>query len=219
MFDWWFSLFCGKNQVCGRFASRKLKINANQLGSLASLWILVIQKPQCFNPPWTLGGQLITTKWNVNIFWLWLISALHNLNCQGSNSNHKAEDKKKKFFIFFLPCLIFLRVFPLIPLPLFNTFLPFQVSFIFPSFALFSFPLCFSSMPLFKPLQFVLVNSSSRRRMCSTDWGLGGHSCPITNWFINLLQPACIEILFCLLALVVTYSQRGRLFVFVAVHP
>lgn len=107
MFDWWFSLFCGKNQVCGRFASRKLKINANQLGSLASLWILVIQKPQCFNPPWTLGGQLITTKWNVNIFWLWLISALHNLNCQGSNSNHKAEDKKRSFLFFFFPASFF----------------------------------------------------------------------------------------------------------------
>lgn len=33
--------------------------------------------------------------------------------------------------------------------------------------------------------------------MCSTGWGLQGHSCPITHWFINLLQPACMRSLFC----------------------
>ena len=76
-----------------------------------------------------------------------------------------------------------------------------------------------STIPLFHLSLCVLVNSPSRRRMCSTGWGLGGHSCPITPWFINLLQLACMEMLFCSLALVVTYRQRGRLFVFLAAHP
>lgn len=33
--------------------------------------------------------------------------------------------------------------------------------------------------------------------MCSTGWGLQGHSCPITPWFISLLQLACMRRLFC----------------------
>lgn len=33
--------------------------------------------------------------------------------------------------------------------------------------------------------------------MCSTGWGLQGHSCPITPWFINHLQLACMRRLFC----------------------
>lgn len=85
-----------------------------------------------------------------------------------------------------------------------------------PSSLLFSSASCHPSFP---PLQFVLVNSFNRRRMCSTDCGLGGHSCPITPWFINLLQLACMEMLFCPLALVVTYSSRGRLFIFLAARP
>lgn len=45
--------------------------------------------------------------------------------------------------------------------------------------------------------------------MCSTDWGLWGHSCPITPWFINLLEPACMEILL-LLSCVGCYLQPAR---------
>ena len=45
--------------------------------------------------------------------------------------------------------------------------------------------------------------------MCSTDWGLRGHSCPITPWFINLLEPACMEILL-LLSCVGCYLQPAR---------
>lgn len=33
--------------------------------------------------------------------------------------------------------------------------------------------------------------------MCTTGWGLRGHSCPITPWFISLLQLACMRRLFC----------------------
>lgn len=33
--------------------------------------------------------------------------------------------------------------------------------------------------------------------MCSTGRGLQGHSCPITPWFISLLQLACMRRLFC----------------------
>lgn len=32
--------------------------------------------------------------------------------------------------------------------------------------------------------------------MCSTGWGLQGHSCPIISWFISLLQLACMGRLF-----------------------
>lgn len=127
--------------------------------------------------------------------------------------------KKKKKKIVFFPALFFFVCSLSSHFPSLTRSLHFKCPSFFPALLFFSFPFCFSPMSLFKPLQFVLANSPSRRRMCSTDWGLGGHSCPITNWFINLLQPACIEILFCLLALVVTYSQQGRLFVFVAVHP
>lgn len=33
--------------------------------------------------------------------------------------------------------------------------------------------------------------------MFTADWGLQGHSCPITPWFISLLQLACMWRLFC----------------------